>query len=106
MRNFSDELLCRIKKARKNNAIMSFFALFLIGFGVWLYQYSGLDIPYYVNALVTLVVIVVGNLTYDYINSLAMVYCPKCNAVVEKGRMIGDSIPLFCPKCGLVVSSK
>lgn len=106
MINFSAELLCRIKKARKNNAIMTFSGLFLLGFGVWLYQYSGMDIPYYINASLTLVVIVVGNLTYDYINSLAVVYCPNCSAVVENGRMIGDSIPLSCPKCGLVVSKK
>lgn len=101
--NFSEELFRRIKVARRRNSMLACAAIFMIAAGVWLYQYSGIHIPFYINAIVALLVIVVGHLTYDWANSLALVFCPKCNSVVENGKLIGDSMPACCPKCNLII---
>lgn len=102
----SQELLSRIIKARRAHAILVFILLAAILITICFFQYPSISGLFALKVVFCVVVLPIGYLTYSYVNSAFKVNCPKCNELVEQGRLPGERIPLSCKKCGLPTNGK
>ena len=104
MTSLAVELRLKIIRKRHTNALVVAAALVGILLSFWLYDYSGIAIPYYISGVITILVLLIGIVFDDAIRAIGNVACPRCNAIVEAGRLPGHPMPKACPSCGLLVS--
>lgn len=103
MRDFSEELLSRIIKARRVHAITAFISLIAILILVWTFQYSKISGSFGLKVIFCIFALPIGYFVYSYANAAFKVNCPRCNELVEQGRLPSDPVPKSCKKCGLAV---
>ena len=103
MENLSKQLLLEIKNVRQLHAVLLFFTLIIIAGTVWLFQYSNFTGSFFYKILAVIFVIPLGSLIYSRVNSGFKVLCPRCQSLIEQGRLPGEPIPLCCPKCRLPI---
>lgn len=92
-----------IVQARKFNSYGSILVLTLFIGAVWLYEYSGLEVPMYVNTSILVLCLIVSPILVNKANKLSVAKCPKCQGIAEKGGFFGAELPERCPNCGLRV---
>jgi len=104
MNDSSDELLFKIIKTRRVHAVVVFVLLIALFVVVWIFQYSNISGSFALKVTICIIALPLGYFVYSYVNSAFKVHCPKCNELVEQGRLPGEPIPSFCKKCGLSIN--
>jgi len=94
-----------INRARRINTFGSVVVLLFITGGIWMYQFSGLDIPIVINIVLSISLGVLAFTAPMKLDELCVAKCPKRKTVVEKGGVLGQETPSVCPKCGLSMES-
>lgn len=95
----SVNISCKISRVRRFNTIIACLALACFVLAYWFFEYSEIELPMFVNILSTVLAIPVGFILVEMVNRHSIVYCPKCQGVIEKGRLIGHELPVSCPVC-------
>lgn len=92
----------RIVSARKYNTYGTLLLLVVLAF-VSLSN-DLFNVSWAVSGVITILSLMCGFFFQDILQGPSIVKCPRCDVIVEKGKMLGSPMPEVCEKCGLAVT--
>jgi hypothetical protein len=96
------KLYIEIRRARVENAKISYLAIFASALLFFLFKYGGIEDSVVINMLILATSIIAGPLMFSRYNKKCVAICPRCKSVVERPSIFKANKSVSCPSCGLV----
>ena len=97
-----NKLYQEIKRARLENAKISYLVLFAGSVLYFLYEFGSIKDHAVLNLIILAISIIAGPILFARYNNRCVAICPRCKTVVERPSIFKNNKETSCPNCGLI----